>query len=207
MKTGGWPGLGPGLEQQATGQDLGRQPQQQPAPDADQAERFAALLGDEPKEAARPGRVVEKAEAGPTQSHPGDAVLRGLFGGAPTPPPEPPAAAGRLLQEIAQRVLVSEPGGGAGREIRIAVKEDVFPGLEIRIAEEGGRLRIQLVALPGADLALLQGQIASLAEHLGRRLKRDLEVELIIEQDDEGPDAGGAGETGPPSPFAPLLRP
>jgi hypothetical protein len=63
------------------------------------------------------------------------------------------------------------------------------------------------VALPGADLALLQGQIASRAEHLGRRLKRDLEVELIIEQDDEGPDAGGAGETGPPSPFAPLLRP
>jgi type III secretion system needle length determinant len=139
-------------------------------------------------------------------SSPGDAILRGLLGGGPAAAlPEPPPSAGRLLQEIASRILVSDPSGGAAREIRIAVKEDVFPGLEIRIAEADGRLRVQLVALPGADVALLQGQIASLAEHLGRRLKRELEVELLIEHGEDAPDAdaGGTGPSWPPGPLRP----
>jgi type III secretion system needle length determinant len=207
MKTGSWQGSGPGLDQQASGQDPARQ--QQPAPDAEQADRFAALMGEKAARAEappRPARVVEKGESLPVASSPGDAILRGLMGGGPAAAlPEPPPGAGRLLQEIASRILVSDPSGGAPREIRIAVKEDVFPGLEIRIAEADGRLRIQLVALPGADVALLQGQIASLAEHLGRRLKRELEVELLIEQDEDTPDADAdAGGIGPPWPSGPL---
>lgn len=205
MKTGSWQGQGPGLEQQASGQDLARQ-QQQPAPDGEQADRFAALMGKEAARAETPpraGRVVEKAESLPVASSPGDAILRGLMGGggaAAAALPEPTAGAGRLLQEIAARILVSDAGSSGPREIRIAVKEDVFPGLEIRIAEADGRLRIQLVALPGADVALLQGQIASLAQHLGHRLKRELEVELLIEQDDDAEAGGGA----PPWPSGPL---
>jgi type III secretion system needle length determinant len=147
-----------------------------------------------------PGLAAAGGEQ-PRRCHPARAAGRGPAAALPEPPP----GAGRLLQEIASRILVSDPSGGAPREIRIAVKEDVFPGLEIRIAEADGRLRIQLVALPGADVALLQGQIASLAEHLGRRLKRELEVELLIEQDEDAPDAnaGGTGPSWPPGPLRP----
>lgn len=176
---GGWsPGLAPGLggEQTPERDPAGAEGGQDSEEAAATAARFAAML--------RPSQP------------PGAAVLAGMGG---TPPPAASPAA-RLVEELAQRLLVSEDAGsgtvgGAGQAVRALASADVgVPGLEVVVRREpGGGLVVELLAEHPADLALLRGGAAELAGRLEARFGGRAEVRVAR----RGPPGDSGGE-GPP---------
>jgi hypothetical protein len=154
-------------------------------PPEEAAEAFERLLAAAPRD----GEGQDDAPAGlPPGWHPGDALLRSL-GSRPALPDDiaPGQDAARLLDEIAGRVLVAEAGGPP--EVRVIVKDDVFPGLEVRLRPTPDGLMVELVAASAADVAVLRAEasrlVASLRERTGRK------VELRIRRDGD-PEAGAA---------------
>ena len=76
--------------------------------------------------------------------------------------------------------------------MRIELGQDVFPGLEIRILEEGGRLVVAFATANAADLALLRARSAELATRLKDRAGREVELRFARREAGEA-DAGGHG--------------
>lgn len=153
------------------GTPTGRQDEQprQNKPKEGDVDRFEGLLGTE--------KPTEVERAAPTPAAftfraPGDAMLRGMTAGAAAPDNR---AVGRLIDTIASRVLVGD-GSGGGREVRIEIGEEVFPGLEIRIFEEGGRLVVAFATSVAGDLALLRARSSELAGRLRERAGREIEL-------------------------------
>ena len=192
------PSLGFGMPLGAGTQEQQRGHQQAPA--AEEAERFASLLDGGP---ARPGGAERPASAAvsPGLPHAGDAMLR-MMGAVPRADERPAPSVGGLLEELASRLLVADPVHGQGREVRVAVKEQIFPGLEIRIREEAGRLVVELSSPSPSDLALLRADAPAFGRRLGEKLGREVEIRLKRRTEagetDADDDAGAA-----PAPEAP----
>jgi hypothetical protein len=157
------PSIGFGMPLGAEADPQQQQPDRQP-PSGAEVERFESLLaGDRPAPA----------------SSPGDAMLRQM-GVVPGGQRRPPPSAARLLEELAGRLLVTDPSQGQGAEVRVALKDEVFPGLEIRIREEGGRLVVELASPSSTDLALLRADAPAFARKLGQKLGREVEIRLKL---------------------------
>jgi type III secretion system needle length determinant len=173
---------------QMLGTPAGRQDEQprQGKPQEGDVSRFENLLGKE--------KVAEtQVPAMPTPvaftfGAPGDAMLRGMVAGVAAPDNQ---AVGRLIDTIASRVLVGDGSAGGGREVRIEIGQDVFPGLEIRIFEEGGRLVVAFATAKAGDLALLRARSSELATRLKERAGRD--VELRFSRREDGAEASEDG--------------
>lgn len=170
------------------GMPAGRQDEhsRQNRPQEGDVDRFESLLGRE-----KPAEV-EKPGPGPAAfvfRSPGDAMLRGMAAGAAAPDNR---AVGRLIETIASRVLVGD-GSGGGREIRIEMGPDAFPGLEIRIFEEGGRLVVSFATANQADLVLLRARSSELAGRLKDRAGREVELRFSRREPD-GSAADGEDE-------------
>src|SRR5262249_18454578 len=149
---------GPGItsDQERRQQGFGDRPSQ------DSVSQFERMLDQQEEEAP------QASEQAAWQM--GDAMLRGM--GA-VPRGDDAARGGmsetaaRLVDEIASRVLVSQ--AGAPSEIRIAVKDSVFPGLEIRVAQTPSGLVVELLAASSADVAVLRAEAGRLLERLKQR--------------------------------------
>ncbi len=160
-------GLGLGTDAQP-GQDHGGRPGAEPSDEAKAA--FERLLAGEADDARR--RAAGPAWAGPAAAPAG-------------PAPAPPGAAlGQLVDEVAERVLVSDGRFDTRGEVRITVKDAIFPGLEVRLRQEDGRLQVELVAAQGGDLVVLRREALRLLQGLRERLGREVELRLAVEAAD-----------------------
>ena len=172
------------------GMPAGRQEDRprQDRPQEGDVDRFESLLGkDRPAEAEKPS----PAPAAFTFRSPGDAMLRGMAAGAAAPDNR---AVGRLIETIASRVLVGD-GSGGRREVRIEMGPDSFPGLEIRMFEEGGRLVVAFATANPADLALLRARSSELAGRLKDRAGREVELRFNRrELEEQAGDAEGGDQ-------------
>jgi hypothetical protein len=130
-----------------------RTPERDPGgrPNPDDAARFAAILG---------------------SPAPGAAVLAGLGAAAPGPEASP---AVRLVEELAERLLVGESGDGS---VRVLAKDAGIPGLEVVVRREAGGLVVDLMAEHPADLMLLRGGAGELSARLEARFATRAEVRV-----------------------------
>jgi hypothetical protein len=124
----------------------------------------------------------------------------GLFGSvmhAPLPPmpalqntPADDSAAAnttaRLAGEVADRILVS---GDDGREARIAVRNDVMPGVEVRITQEQGRWVVAFIVSDAGSFKVLENAGQTIADQLANRLRSGVEVKLIDASEPNGTPA------------------
>jgi hypothetical protein len=175
-----------------SGAPAGRQdeqpPQQQGRPQQEDVARFESLVGSKRVEAeAKPAEPPSPPRF--SFSAPGDAMLRGMAGGAGAGDNR---AIGRLVEAIASRVLVGDGSGGARREVRIEIGEEIFPGMRIRVFEESGRIVVAFSTPNAADLGLLRARSAELATRLKERTGR--EVELRFTRRDASGDADDGGD-------------
>lgn len=174
---------------QMSGAPAGRQdeqpPQQQGRPQQEDVSHFESLIG------TRRVEAEERLSALPAPprfsfSAPGDAMLRGMAGGAAAGDNR---AIGRLVEAVASRLLVGDGSGGGRREVMIDTGDEVFPGLRIRVFEESGRIVVAFSTPNADDLSLLRARSAELATRLKERTGR--EVELRFTRRDPLTDAEG----------------
>lgn len=176
MKAGGRPpGLSPGL---AGGDGTPERDAAGAGPDAeDEAARFAGLL---------------RTPAA------GAAVLAGMGVGPARPAADEATAAARLVEAVAERLLVSDEGaGGGGPAVRVLAKDVGLPGLEVVVRREAGGLVVELLAEHPADLALLRGGAAELAERLEARFGTRAEIRVRRHGPGPGPESGPEPESRP----------
>jgi type III secretion system needle length determinant len=126
------------------------------------------------------------------QSSPGDAILLGMSRTAPAAVQDPAAMAGasldNIVQQIADRILVSDPAtSGGAREVRILLKESALPGTEIRILQEAGKLQVQFRTDNARVQELLLQNQSSLQTLLNERLEKH-EVVVDVAMDSRGQD-------------------
>ncbi len=95
-----------------------------------------------------------------------------------------------IVQQVADRILVSPPGAG-GQEVRIMIKDSILPGTEVRITQTAGQLQISLVTNDARSHELLATHQATLQERLTEKLGKH-EVAVKVEMDGGGqPDRDG----------------
>jgi hypothetical protein len=87
----------------------------------------------------------------------------------------------RIAEQVAERILVSADGG---REVRVSIRDEVLPGVELRLTQEQGRWVACFVATDAASLELLARAGEWMAGQLARRLRCGVEIRLA-----KGPDA------------------
>ena len=139
------------------------------------------------------GQDEESPETPPLPTF-GDAILEGLSKAAGTVAVEAaPAADGggfeNVVQQICDKILVSDPSAGT-REVRIFLKDSVFPGTEIRLIQDAGKLQVQFVTDNVDTQTKLAQHQATLQTLLNEKLDgRDVVVEVVMESQ-SGQDMG-----------------
>ena len=96
------------------------------------------------------------------------------------------SATTRLADEVADRILVSSD---EGREARIAIRNDVMPGVEVRITQERGRWVVAFIVSDAGSLKVLQNAGQRIADELANRLESGIEVQLIDASEPSGTPA------------------
>lgn len=124
----------------------------------------------------RPAPAAEQLPAGPF----------GLFGvllsptQVATPAAAPEAAPAALtptltaVAAVAERMLVAAAADAP--EVRVMVRADVMPGVEIRVAREAGQLLVEFSVSNSASLGVLQSAGDRMASELTRRLRSSVVV-------------------------------
>ncbi len=97
-----------------------------------------------------------------------------------------------LATQIADRILVSEPGMSGTDEVRILLKDSVLPQTEVRFSRDGGTLQVEFVTQSEASFDLLQGHQNALQDRLAR--KTDQPIKVAVTQSGQQ-DASGDGRS------------
>lgn len=101
---------------------------------------------------------------------------------APRMEPAMPAFDAGRLGDTLSRLMVGD-GRSGGRQVRMALKDDVLPGVSVVIEEVDGRLQVDFIcSVEDSRLKLVQA-LPEQAPVLARRLGRD--VLLRVQTDDE----------------------
>lgn len=79
------------------------------------------------------------------------------------------------LADMVERVLVSDDGE---REVRVQISNEVLPGVELSIVQDGGRWVVHFVVGDAASLALLRRTGRTMVSELARRLRQAVEVRI-----------------------------
>lgn len=166
-------------------------------------DRFRRALGDDNSGAAstRDAQSVGNAQSFHTRDAEEESTSwrdRGAFGlfGSLTPPSpahiEPhltttsgvaESGASRLASEVADRILVSADDG---REARVFIRDDVMPGVEVRITQEQGRWLVAFTISDGKSFEVLAQAGQKMADELTVKLKCEVEVQLIPSEQPDG---------------------
>ena len=93
------------------------------------------------------------------------------------------SSASRLADEVADRILVSADDG---REARVFIRDDVMPGVEIRITQDRGRWLVAFVISDSKSFEVLEQSGQKIADELATRLKCEVEVQLIAAESPDG---------------------
>ena len=111
-----------------------------------------------------------------------------LFGpSGRTIPPEPPSlptatpgagmppTSGSIIGAVAERILVS---ADATREVRISIRADLLPGVEVRVVQDQGRWVVDFAVTDAGSRKLLQDSGRQAVRELARRLKTGVEMRV-----------------------------
>lgn len=93
----------------------------------------------------------------------------------------PPAELSKVVEEIANRILVSNPADQLGGEVRIELKQSVLEGSDVRIFREHGELNIVVVARDEFAHRMVADYQGHLLRELSGRLP-DEQIRMEIEQ-------------------------
>ena len=107
--------------------------------------------------------------------------------GAPVGVQSPVSRASELVEQIADRILVSMPDSGAPGEVRISLKQSILDGSEVRVFRAGGELKVVFVAETESAQRFLAMNKVQFQQTLGERLQ-DQRVQVEV----EAPKGGGA---------------
>lgn len=147
-----------------------------PQPDAQAKSRFdEALAGKNTSEAQ--AEVAERVSAPNPFS---------LFGSLQPPAGSP--AAGGLAPALSSRIgdgierLMVDDGSNGNRQVRMALKDDLLPGVTVAIQELDGRLQVDFICSDESSRLRLNEAAPSQAQALAERLRR--EVLLRVQTDD-----------------------
>jgi hypothetical protein len=102
-------------------------------------------------------------------------------------------SAERFAYEVAERILVSADDQ---QEVRVLIRDDVLPGVELRMCRADGRWVVGFTVTDAASFALIEQAGDRIASDLATRLESGVEVRLT------GPEDLEAGEESYQSFFA-----
>ncbi len=95
-----------------------------------------------------------------------------------------PANPWQVADEVAERILVS---GDGGREACIVIRDDVLPGVEVRVSQEQGRWVVAFLVAEAASFELLERAGADIAQVLAGRLGSGVELRLAHRSTQQSP--------------------
>lgn len=158
------------LQQQPGHADTGQR--RGPAPESDRQAFERALQ-------AEPEAPAERADEAPRPFALFGAAAAPLAGASSQPDATAGEAAelGRTLAASAERLLVSEDGGN-GREVRIDLKDELLPGVSVRIYEDQGRLVTAFVCASEDARERLNAWAPGFAAELAQSLRREVLVQV-----------------------------
>lgn len=104
-----------------------------------------------------------------------------LFGAARTATTEPagapaPSGLANVLSQSAEQLLVNDDGGR--REVRVELKDDVFPGVSVAVFEDEGRLVAAFTCSVESSRERLAASAQTLAAELAGSLSRPARVQV-----------------------------
>ncbi len=91
----------------------------------------------------------------------------------------------KAAAEVAARILVS---ADAEREARVYIREDVLPGVELRIRQDQGRWVVTFLVADTTSFGMLSQAAGMIATELARRLRSSVEVQLTAARGPETSD-------------------
>ena len=95
-----------------------------------------------------------------------------------------PSVDPELSQALLERLMVDEgTSQGGGKQVRMALKSDVLPGVTIAIQEAEGRLQVDFICSVESSRLRLNAVVPAQAQTLAERLQRP--VLLRVQTDDE----------------------
>ena len=110
---------------------------------------------------------------------PAAALPCSVHGEAPEADPSDGSAA-RFACEVAERILVSADDQ---QEVRVLIRDDVLPGVELRLRRADGRWVVGFTVTDAASFALIEQAGDRIAGDLASRLESGVEVRLAGPQD------------------------
>lgn len=111
-------------------------------------------------------------------------VCRGAFGllrtlrvngGDPAPPEPSPVNLVTLVSQLSEQVSVLADGG---RKVRIVMRDDVLPGVDVTISEEQGRWCIDFTASHTGSFIALADSGMQIVNEVSKRVDRDIHMQL-----------------------------
>lgn len=158
-----------------------------------EADEFSSKLKDKDFNKEDGGDQKQKMSEKSLPRSPGGAILESMQSQIKGGDMKAEAQGTRLsdtINEIVDKLLVSESSLSGKDEIRISLKESVLPGTEVRISKDGGAVRIELVTTSDQSFQLLTSEKSVLENNLKDRLKDNVSVEVRFNEsgreDNEG---------------------
>lgn len=111
------------------------------------------------------------------------ALFGGLRAAAPTAAPEP-SEAFRQLDELLSGLMVGE-GGGGGKQVRMALAEDVLPGVTVVIEEAQGRVCVDFICAVEPSRLRLNAELPARAPEMAARLARDVLLRTCTDDEED----------------------
>lgn len=158
------------------GQSLASAPREPPG--AQDEARFAAALAAEAD--ADPETPADLASSEMPRPF---ALFGGPSPGAASPDRALPSALGEHLNTTVERLMVGE--GRHGRQVRMAIRDDLLPGVTIAIEEQEGRLQVDFFCRIERSRLLLGEALPDMAPTLARRLQRAVLMRVQTDDDED----------------------
>lgn len=98
---------------------------------------------------------------------------------------EPPIGLAQCLEQAADRLLVADGSNGRGPEVRIALKDEVLPGVTVSIYEGEGRLVAEFICADEQSREKLNACAPGLAQDISQALRRPVLVRVVTEDPDD----------------------
>ncbi|MES2596707.1 MAG: type III secretion HpaP family protein [Verrucomicrobiota bacterium] len=96
-----------------------------------------------------------------------------------------------LMNEMADRVLVTDPLHGQNAEVRIKIAENIMPGTEVRVwREDGGQLRVEFDTTNAYWARVLNDSTTQLSQRLSERLNLPEGAQVTVQHESGQPQDG-----------------
>lgn len=99
-----------------------------------------------------------------------------------------------LMNTMLDRVLVSDPLAGQGKEVRIKFQDNILPGTEARVWREEGRIMVEFVSTKAESIKWLEGSVYALSQRLDERLQTAAPSLVTVNSSGDAPADGRSRE-------------